>query len=281
MQDICAHIASAVGGKFPTSKNIAVGGFIFLRFINPAIVAPDSHNLVKTTVLSKELRRGLILISKVIQNLANNLLFGTKESFMIGMNELLNVNMGRVNNFLREISHSSVDAVDETLKGEDVNTKVLEQGDTYRIHRYLVDCMVLIEQIRNPRQRLHGEDLLSSFVSGPESADALAESEPFPGQTVFSKLSSLLAQLGPPPETVRTSSMTSGTTRGATGGQLYKEFMQRFQNRNVDSIVEKDIFYEGGQSKERRPVLHIVPKKLVASSLDMELVLYCLLKVRL
>lgn len=106
-REICSHIATVVGSRFPEAKVTAVGGFIFLRFFCPAIVAPESVGLVDSdVVISKDLRRSLVLITKVVQNLANNVLFGAKESFMGGINDLLRENIGKVHGFLREISVS-------------------------------------------------------------------------------------------------------------------------------------------------------------------------------
>jgi neurofibromin 1 len=89
--------------KFQEAKYTAVGAFIFLRFFCPAIVAPESEKLVNEPP-SKEMRRGLLLIAKVIQNLANNVLFGAKEQYMYPLNDFLTQNIYRVTTFLREIS---------------------------------------------------------------------------------------------------------------------------------------------------------------------------------
>lgn len=89
--------------RFPEAKFTAVGAFIFLRFFCPAIVAPDVEGLIDSSP-SKEMRRGLLLIAKVVQNLANNVLFGAKESYMYPLNDFLTQNIFRVTTFLREIS---------------------------------------------------------------------------------------------------------------------------------------------------------------------------------
>lgn len=89
--------------RFPEAKFTAVGAFIFLRFFCPAIVAPDAEGLVSSTP-SKEMRRGLLLIAKVVQNLANNVLFGAKEPYMFPLNDFLTQHIYRVTTFLREIS---------------------------------------------------------------------------------------------------------------------------------------------------------------------------------
>lgn len=89
--------------RFPEAKFTAVGAFIFLRFFCPAIVAPDAEGLI-TSAPSKEMRRGLLLIAKVVQNLANNVLFGAKEPYMFPLNDFLTQNIYRITTFLREIS---------------------------------------------------------------------------------------------------------------------------------------------------------------------------------
>lgn len=100
---ICSIISAAVMPRFQEAKYTAVGAFIFLRFFCPAIVAPEVEGLV-TQAPSKEMRRGLLLIAKVIQNLANNVLFGAKEPFMFPLNDFLTQNIYKVTTFLREIS---------------------------------------------------------------------------------------------------------------------------------------------------------------------------------
>jgi neurofibromin 1 len=82
-----------------------VGAFIFLRFFNPAIVSPDSENLCRN-IENPKIRRALLLVTKVIQNLANNVLFGAKEPYMIVLNDFLNDNIVKVTTFLEEISVS-------------------------------------------------------------------------------------------------------------------------------------------------------------------------------
>jgi GTPase-activator protein for Ras-like GTPase len=97
------QISTAVMKRFPEAKFTAVGAFIFLRFFCPAIVAPDAEGLIASAP-SKEMRRGLLLIAKVVQNLANNVLFGAKEPYMFPLNDFLTQNIYRVTTFLREIS---------------------------------------------------------------------------------------------------------------------------------------------------------------------------------
>ena len=52
------------------------------------------------------LRRGLMVIAKIIQNLANNIFFG-KEAHMTILNKFLESNIANVTRFLSEIHVSS------------------------------------------------------------------------------------------------------------------------------------------------------------------------------
>ena len=102
---MCHYIGNAVEEKYKPSKCVTVGAFVFLRFFNPAIVSPDSENLCRP-IDNPKIRRALLFITKVIQNLANNVLFGAKEPYMIVLNDFLNNNIVKVTTFLEEISVS-------------------------------------------------------------------------------------------------------------------------------------------------------------------------------
>ena len=78
------------------------GGYLMLRFFNPAIVAPESSKLVVTRP-SKQLQRNLVLIAKVLQNLSNGVEFGGKESYMSCVNSYITAKAPRIKEFYRRI----------------------------------------------------------------------------------------------------------------------------------------------------------------------------------
>lgn len=79
-------VRRAAAARFPDAQLSAVGGILFLRFITPALVAPQSCG-VWDHALPTLAQRGLLLCSKVLQALANNAQFtGVKESYMQTMN---------------------------------------------------------------------------------------------------------------------------------------------------------------------------------------------------
>lgn len=103
-QEVMAHLQREVIQRFPTANFIAVAGFIFLRFFCPAISAPDAQDVVPTSQLNAQARRTLVLISKVIQCLANGTKFGQKETFMHPCNPFIEANQAACNNFLATLS---------------------------------------------------------------------------------------------------------------------------------------------------------------------------------
>jgi hypothetical protein len=57
--------------------------------------------------LNMTIRRGLMVVAKIIQNLANNIFFG-KEAHMVTLNPFLKENITNVTRFLSEISVGSL-----------------------------------------------------------------------------------------------------------------------------------------------------------------------------
>lgn len=75
----------------------------FCRFISPAVVTPETIDIVIPKGVNTALfRRGLMVIAKIIQNLANNIFFG-KEQHMTILNDFLYNNITNVTRFLSEL----------------------------------------------------------------------------------------------------------------------------------------------------------------------------------
>jgi len=87
---------------FPESKLLAIGSFVFLRFICPSIFSPEGFGITKESPNDQN-RRTMIIVSKVIQNLANGVSF-QKEQFMLPLNDLIDAYKDRIMIFLNKIS---------------------------------------------------------------------------------------------------------------------------------------------------------------------------------
>lgn len=68
--EICALIKEIVGAKFENWK-IGVGGFLFLRLYCPVIFLPPKDFGYENDKTKPEAKRTLVLVSKILQNLAN------------------------------------------------------------------------------------------------------------------------------------------------------------------------------------------------------------------
>ena len=72
-------------------------------FISPAIVSPEIIDVEIPQDDAVVIRRGLMVIAKIIQNLANNIFFG-KELHMVILNGFLEDNIVNVTRFLGEVN---------------------------------------------------------------------------------------------------------------------------------------------------------------------------------
>ncbi|KAI9831193.1 MAG: glyceraldehyde-3-phosphate dehydrogenase 1 [Phylliscum demangeonii] len=102
---ICKQIRSLSRRKYPDAQDqvicTLIGGFFFLRFINPAIVTPRSYMLIDGTPAENP-RRTLTLIAKMLQNLANKPSYA-KEPYMAKLQPFVRQNKERVNKFLLDL----------------------------------------------------------------------------------------------------------------------------------------------------------------------------------
>lgn len=90
LRSMCHCLYQVLSKRFPQfpQNNIgAVGTVIFLRFINPAIVSPQEMGIVSKQV-PPSVKRGLMLMSKILQNIANHVEF-SKEQHMLPFNDFL------------------------------------------------------------------------------------------------------------------------------------------------------------------------------------------------
>ncbi|XP_068741233.1 ras GTPase-activating protein 1-like [Montipora capricornis] len=85
-------------------RSRVVSAFLFLRLICPAIMNPKICNMMSETPSSCAART-LTLVAKCLQNLANLVEFGVKESFMTPVNPFILKNKEKMVNFLDELSN--------------------------------------------------------------------------------------------------------------------------------------------------------------------------------
>ena len=141
---ICKQIRSLSRRKYPDAQDqticTLIGGFFFLRFLNPAIVTPKSYMLVEGTP-EEHPRRILTLIAKMLQNLANKPSYA-KEPYMAVTQPFVQAHKDRVNTFLLDLCE--VQDFYESLEMDNyvaLSKKDLELGMTlneiYAMHQLL------------------------------------------------------------------------------------------------------------------------------------------------
>ncbi|KAK6439965.1 RasGAP protein [Oleoguttula sp. CCFEE 5521] len=102
---ICKQIRSLTRRKYPDAQEQTVctliGGFFFLRFINPAIVTPRSYMLIEQTPAENP-KRTLTYVAKMLQNLANKPSYA-KEPYMAKLQGFIHQNKERINRFMIDL----------------------------------------------------------------------------------------------------------------------------------------------------------------------------------
>jgi len=101
-RSLFAHLKHVVAQRFADNVNTTIGGFIFLRFFCPAVSSPEAYGILEEPP-SPEARRLLILITKVLQNLSNDVEFGSKEPYMAKMNDFIQSNRVKLAQFYEKL----------------------------------------------------------------------------------------------------------------------------------------------------------------------------------
>ncbi|KAI0737738.1 hypothetical protein C8Q80DRAFT_1276173 [Daedaleopsis nitida] len=254
IREICAHIAKAVNEVWPEAKFAALGAFIFLRFISPAIVTPETVDVSIPNDVT--VRRGLMIIAKIIQNLANNILFG-KEAHMVILNDFLKDNIVTVTKFLSEINKYAPPGPDE--EADEWLERSYDDTDTIVLHRFFEKHADKI-----------GKELLSSSKVSAEKMTPEAEAAAANGKRAWDALCAALVELGQPLESPKMSTLTSREHRE------YLDLMSRCDRRDTTTVQE--LFVEGITPASSNAVFVLSVAKIDVEVLDLELLLYYIFK---
>ncbi|CCK72454.1 Ras GTPase activating protein IRA2 KNAG_0K00890 [Huiozyma naganishii CBS 8797] len=98
---ICQQIYTEVKKKFPNYTYIAAGSFVFLRFICPALVNPESENIVE--IKSAGENRPFLTLAKIIQQIANGSDNLIKWPSLVSEEQFLTECSCKIFDFLKEV----------------------------------------------------------------------------------------------------------------------------------------------------------------------------------
>ncbi|KAI1285846.1 Neurofibromin [Halotydeus destructor] len=243
LRSMCHCLFQVLNKRFPNQPHnvSAVGTVIFLRFINPAIVSPFELGVVDKQPAPK-VRRGLMLMSKILQNIANHVQF-SKEQHMLFFNEFLRFNFELGRSWVVKIT-SDCETIDDEASH---NLSFLSDANVHALHRLLWN-----------HQEKIGDYLSSSRV----------------GRRPFDKLATLLAYLGPPEHKPMSDSQWSSMDMTST---KFEEIMSKHNMHEKDefkSLKSLNIFYQAGLSKAGNPVFYYIARRYKIGDTNGDLLIY-------
>lgn len=152
---ICKQIHNIAKQKWNSSEDDigkVLGYFVYYRFMNVAIVTPDSHALTGKDV-SMMARRNLVVVAKVLQNLFSLNLFQQKqEKWMLPLNDWISSKIPLVRKYFEEMiavadpsEYLRVDRYNElTLKINPVI--VISLSEIFQTHLLILENIAALKQ---------------------------------------------------------------------------------------------------------------------------------------
>ncbi|XP_078599565.1 neurofibromin-like isoform X3 [Branchiostoma floridae x Branchiostoma japonicum] len=248
LRSMCHCLYQVVSQRFPQNSIGAVGSAVFLRFINPAIVSPCENGLIDREP-SPNIKRGLMLMCKVMQGVANHVLF-TKEEHMRPFNDFLRANFDAGKRFFMEIASDS-----QTLDNSSHTVSFISDANVLALHRLL----------------WNNQEKIGAYLASSRDQKAV-------GRRPFDKMATLLAYLGPP-EHNRPAMDAQWTSMNLTSTK-FEEFMTRHnvhEKEEFKQIKSLNIFYQAGNSKAGNPVFYYIARRYKSGQMNGDLLLYHIL----
>ncbi|KAH3901041.1 uncharacterized protein SCODWIG_01065 [Saccharomycodes ludwigii] len=247
---IAQKIRASVQKKFPGYELVAVGSFLFLRFFCPALVSPDSENLI--TQMNSENRRCFLMLAKIVQNIANQSLSAIKWPMIQKRMDFLKKCSEKIFNFLDQVS--------------DLNLKVsIRVNPDAPMTNFDIDTFHKILYYNRLRIR-------EMMIKDIKSNEDLRESIKF-----IKFIDSSLVALGQPRLDFKNEIPKYVRDRIDTYPQLY-EFMSRHSLKS-HVINERLLFVHEAAGSDGMPVFVLTLKYLLDESWDVEKVVYRMIQV--
>ncbi|XP_023719668.1 neurofibromin isoform X2 [Cryptotermes secundus] len=254
LRSMCHCLYQVLSKRFPLfpQNNIgAVGTVIFLRFINPAIVSPQEMSIVIKQV-PQSVKRGLMLMSKILQNIANHVEF-SKEQHMLPFNDFLRAHFEIGRRFFIQIA-SDCETVDQASH----SMSFISDANILALHRLL----------------WNHQEKIGDYLSSSRDHKAV-------GRRPFDKMATLLAYLGPPEhKPVDSHLLFSSYARWSSidmSSNNFEEIMVKHnmhEKEEFKSIKSLNIFYQAGTSKLGYPVFYYIARRYKIGETNADLLIY-------
>ncbi|KAK2958518.1 hypothetical protein BLNAU_6552 [Blattamonas nauphoetae] len=136
-----------------SSPTALVGGLLFLRFICPSLFGSDMINASMPFIpesqencqISRNTQKNLLVITKVLQSLSNGVELGLKEEKMKVMNDYVQRNQARMNDFLLAVCERGKTAPPPSKTAPTFWEKLRDTPDTVRFISDLCQLWQIIE----------------------------------------------------------------------------------------------------------------------------------------
>ncbi|XP_039612599.1 neurofibromin isoform X2 [Polypterus senegalus] len=244
LRSVCHCLYQVVSQRFPQNSIGAVGSAMFLRFINPAIVSPYEAGILEKKPHPR-IERGLKLMSKILQSIANHVVF-TKEEHMRPFNDFVKSNFDAARRFFLDIASDcpATDTVNHSLS-------FISDGNVLALHRLL----------------WNNQEKIGQYLSSNRDHKAV-------GRRPFDKMATLLAYLGPPEH--KPVADTHWSSLNLTSSK-FEEFMTRHQvheKEEFKALKTLNIFYQAGTSKCGNPVFYYIARRFKTGQINGDLLIY-------
>ncbi|KAJ6241095.1 ras gtpase-activating protein [Anaeramoeba flamelloides] len=128
---ICYQLNLSVKKKFPKNSDISIAGFIFLRYVCPAIINP-SRSIFLEQRISGISRKNLVYFAKIIQTFANKIQMGLKDRNLAPLKPWQERFQPKFGKFVEEVSaptNNKNENEKKKNKKKDINTTINTNDD--------------------------------------------------------------------------------------------------------------------------------------------------------
>ena len=235
IRTMCFILYQTVSKKFPEFVDFAVAIALFLRFINPSIVSPQSKGLISEMHLQPNIIRGLTLLSKILQNLANQQLFKPNPTHdLTYINPFLEENFPLLMEFNLNLSMMGPDNFDNL---REVNSSIKEH-DTFLLHSLLWE---LESDVSEHISRL------SYFSLSRKTIHTLVTQ---------------LAHLGPPQQSKNVHTYSRPSTSILIPNEMLRNLADKIDYEILKELQSADVLYQHGISRAGNIVFYLITRKI-------------------